>query len=194
VEQAERYDIELAFQGGNYGLSGEDVSVSSIPASDNKGNGMYVNWGSDLLKKIGYKSSMDLWSWVKKKTDCTNLQVIVYSNTTGVSYTLPYRQELNADKYFVEVAFLHRYHPTGPELYPSTIAHENLHLYGAWDLYNSYRHKYDVASKVKEYFPNDIMYRNSYDLAQMEINELTAWRIGWTEEEEPWYEWFKPGR
>lgn len=84
---------------------------------------------------------------------------------------------MSADKYFVEVSFLHRYRPNGPELYASVIALENLRLYGAWDLYNSYKHKQDVASKAKEHFPNDIMFRNAYDLARMEVSALTAWRI-----------------
>jgi hypothetical protein len=195
VAQAEEYDVELSFQGGNYGLYNGDISVPYIPVSDRDGKGMYTDWGAYLLKKIGYKSPVDLWTSIKKKTGCDNLQVIIYSNTTGVSYAMAYKPKLNTDKYFVEVSFLHRYSTSGGvDLNPSKIAHEMLHLYGAWDLYNSYKHERDVASKAKEHFPNDIMYRSSNDLNDLEVDELTAWRIGWNDEKESWYDWFDPDK
>ena len=194
VEQAEEYEVELEFENGTYGLNGDDISVENIPASDKSGKGMNTDWSSYLLKKIGYKTPLSLWDWVEEKTDCTNLQVIVYSNSKGVSYGLPYTPGTDAEKYFVELALVHRYYPSGSELSSSTIAHESLHLYGAWDLYNTYKHDKDVATKSKELFPNDVMYRTSFNIGELEINELTAWRIGWNNEEKPSYNWFKPGK
>jgi hypothetical protein len=87
---------------------------------------------------------------------------------------------------------MYRYHPLGIELIHSMIAHEVLHLYGAWDLYNSYVQTHDVASKAQQLFPNDIMLRTSYNLAELQVDALTAWRIGWSDKKESWYEWFRP--
>lgn len=192
VAQAKRYGIRVAFQNGTYGLNKQDISVPNIPSYDRGSNEKYKYWVSYLLKLIGYKSPLDLWSWVQKNTNCTNLHIIIYANKTGISYATPFKQGIDANSFFIEGSILYRYYPSGVELYPASIAHETLHLYDAWDLYNSADQTRDVASKSRQLFPNDIMYRTSANLAQQQVDALTAWRIGWNSKKEPWYDWFKP--
>lgn len=69
---------------------------------------------------------------------------------------------------------------------PSVIAHEFLHLFGAWDLYIT---PFDKDRKVRkkkklamELFPNEIMafaYRN---IDSLEISQFTRYAIGWDNE------------
>lgn len=121
--------MELEFENGTYGLNGDDISVENIPVSDKTGKGMTSVWSSYLLKKIGYKTPLGLLDWVEEKTDCTNLHVIVFSNSKGVSYASYYKPGTDKEKYFVELALVHRYYPTGSELYSSTISsHSQLDL------------------------------------------------------------------
>lgn len=70
--------------------------------------------------------------------------------------------------------------------YPSVIAHEFLHLFGAWDLYITPFDKDKNVRKRKkiamELFPNEIMafaYRN---LESLEISPFTKYAIGWSNE------------
>jgi len=65
----------------------------------------------------------------------------------------------------------------------AVIAHEFLHLFGAWDLYATPFDKKKAAIKKKkqamELFPHEIMafaYRN---LDSLEISEFTKYTIGW---------------
>jgi hypothetical protein len=109
-----------------------------------------------------------------------------------VSYATPFKEGIDENNFFIEGSIVYRYYPSGAELYAATIAHETMHLYGAWDLYNTSAQIHDVSAKSKQLFPNDVMYRVAYNIGEQQVYGLTAWRIGWNEKKEPWYDWFKP--
>jgi len=74
--------------------------------------------------------------------------------------------------------------------YPSEIAHNFLHLFGAADLYPTiYKRNEKNASLAAETFPNDIM-RDPYGqkIRSLEIGPFTQYLIGWTENLDPQYE------
>ena len=74
--------------------------------------------------------------------------------------------------------------------YPSEIAHNFLHLYGAADLYLTPLRKSERKIKLAaEYFPSDIM-QDPYakNITNLEISDFTKYLIGWTEELDPKYE------
>jgi hypothetical protein len=192
IAQARRYGVRLAFQHGTYGLNNQDISVPNIPSYDRNSNDKYKYWVAYLLKLIGYKRPLDLWSWVQKNTNCTNLHITIYANSKGVSYATPFKEGIDENNFFIEGSIVYRYYPSGAELYAATIAHETMHLYGAWDLYNTSAQIHDVSAKSKQLFPNDVMYRVAYNIGEQQVYGLTAWRIGWNEKKEPWYDWFKP--
>lgn len=68
--------------------------------------------------------------------------------------------------------------------YPSEIAHNFLHLYGAADLGESHFRRSQAKIKLaKEAFPDDIMSEvYARPLSGLKIDEFTAYMIGWTEE------------
>jgi len=74
--------------------------------------------------------------------------------------------------------------------YPSEIAHNFLHLYGAADLNKSYfRRSQGKIKQAMEAFPDDVMsevYARS--LIDLEIGEFTEYMIGWTEQLDEEYE------
>lgn len=74
--------------------------------------------------------------------------------------------------------------------YPSEIAHNFLHLYGAADLNKSYfRRSKGKIKQAREAFPNDVMsevYAKS--LNDLEIGEFTEYMIGWTDQLDEEYE------
>lgn len=74
--------------------------------------------------------------------------------------------------------------------YPSEIAHNFLHLYGAADLYKTpFRRSEKKIRKAAEFFPNDIM-QDPYarDIGELEISDYTKYLIGWNKEIDPTYE------
>jgi len=65
---------------------------------------------------------------------------------------------------------------------PSVIAHEFLHLFGAWDLYYSHRllglpRRHEKRMNKK--FPNEIMAFAYRDIDTLQISEFTKYCIGW---------------
>lgn len=69
---------------------------------------------------------------------------------------------------------------------PSVIAHEFLHLFGAWDLYvTPYDKKRKNKKKKKlamEYFPNEIMAFTYRNIDSLQIGDFTKYLIGWKSE------------
>jgi hypothetical protein len=65
---------------------------------------------------------------------------------------------------------------------PSVIAHEFLHLFGAWDLYSSHCNLCTPKRHIKRMnkkFPNEIMAFAYRDIDTLNISEFTKYCIGW---------------
>jgi hypothetical protein len=188
--QASRYNIPVNFKVGTYGLK-DDIRFAQIERGTGSGKEK-TDMISLVLKKIGYKSPLDFYNWVLKNTQCTNVQVIIYAKGYGTGYAMTYGGIENKEMYFVEGAILYEKYWTGSTLKTSSIAHEILHLYGAWDLYNSFQQTQEKEDMAKKLFPNSIMLRTAEHIQDLSVDEVTAWLIGWNNKTQAWYEWFKP--
>lgn len=76
--------------------------------------------------------------------------------------------------------------------YPSEIAHNILHLYGAADLHKTlYRRNEKKIKKLAELLPNEIM-QDPYakNIKDMEMSEYTRYLIGWQDNIDPKWEDF----
>ena len=83
-------------------------------------------------------------------------------------------------------------HSEDGETPSSGIAHEILHLFGAWDLYENYMQSKAIEELALYLFPNSIMLRISQNINELIIDPVTAWLIGWNKNPESWYEAFNP--
>ncbi len=74
--------------------------------------------------------------------------------------------------------------------YPSEIAHNFLHLYGAADMHKTiYRRSENKIRTLEQLFPDEIMHDPyAKDIWDLEISDYTKFLIGWTEELDPDYE------
>ncbi len=146
-----------------------------------------------VMQKRGYSNSKQAARKLKRKYDTDNLQVLIFTKGNGRPYALRYANGMNKKKYFLEgVLIYNNYLNAGPVPIQSVAAHEMLHIYGAWDLYNTYSQSKDRQEKARNKWPNDIMLRVDHDITLLEINELTAWLIGWSRYYNEEFEWFRP--
>ena len=77
-------------------------------------------------------------------------------------------------------------------LYAATVAHEILHLCGAWDFYEEKGiQDKEHASKAEKLFPKSIMLHESKDIYSCQLDEVTAWLVGIGSKKD-WYVWFQP--
>jgi hypothetical protein len=189
-EQAENYGRTVAFEGGEYGLE-KTVIMDHIVAGQAKGDEP-VDLVSVVLRKVGYSSNASFVDWVRENTDCENTVVVIFANKSGTGYAIACSSDMDMEKYFLEGCILFKNYSNNKPLAASSIAHELLHLFGAWDLYATFSQTKDREEKAGQLFPDDIMYRVSYNIRELSIGPLTAWLVGLSDKEEDWYEWFRP--
>ena len=99
----------------------------------------------------------------------------------------------NPEQYNLECCLLYRYYTDSAiETNTAAIAHEILHLFGAWDLYELDDSDHDRATKTELMFPNSIMLHTWRDIWETQIDEINAWLVGLKDEGKDWYRWFEP--
>jgi hypothetical protein len=182
---------QLSIKEGVYGLQA-DITVAQLPGT----NGEYsvdvpdlaVN---NLLHAVGWPDAVSCYNWIREHEGCENVIVIVWPNCNGRSFARPYEAGYSPD-YFVESTVIFPRFADGQEECAATIAHETLHLFGAWDLYKCYLTTDTQAQEAERLYPNDIMRRVAYSFDGLTIGPLTAWRIGWNDRPENYFEWFHP--
>lgn len=190
-KQAFNYGESVDFDAsGNYGLK-KDIKLDSLRRGSGSGKEQ-VDLVSRLLYKIGYKSTTQLDAWIRKNAPSDNYQLILFVKGQGIGYAMNYRENMNREKYFVEGAVLYEKYNQNLKLASAGIAHEILHLFGAWDLYKTFQQTEENEQRARKIFPNSIMLRTSYKIDELSIDALTAWRIGWNKYPENWYESFRP--
>jgi hypothetical protein len=188
--EAHEYNIHLQFDDGVWGLQ-NDISFDTI--DDGNAGGKNPNdWVSRVIEKAGSSTPLEVYDSIKKATGCDNVQVIILAKQKGRGYATPYRSDASKAKFFLEGAILYAKDNLGGDLKTASIAHEMLHLYGAWDLYTTYAQTEEKETKAKEIYPNDIMLRSDPKMSELEVAELTAWLVGWKKETHPIYEFFRP--
>jgi hypothetical protein len=198
-EQALKYNIIINFIEDIHGL---DTDVLSTPDIE------YI------LYRIGYnkESINDYVKYVKNNLKCDNFLILLITSTRykiikkreiiGIAHT----QHNAADtSFYLEGAVIYGDAANSGQLSTiiknkdgtyfvyyakgaySTIAHEILHCFGAWDLYES-ENKTTGAELARKRYPRSIMtseWKTTND--PPEVDPLTAWRIGWNKNPEPWF-------
>lgn len=184
--EAKRYGHKVKFVYKEFGAEG-DINVDEVP-KHNESNAYQFTYL--LLPKMGFPNENAYLEWVRKKTKCDQSLIVFFVDYPGMlSYALPY---FNTCGNYVESCIV----SYGDSKKPISIAHEILHLFGAWDLYQYYgfiQNDYDDSFRVeknKKLFPYSVMLTGD-SLDTREIDEITAWLVGLKEEKE-WYHWFSP--
>jgi len=189
-EQARLYTTDVSFENGFYGLK-TDIFVDEIKGIKEVYEAR-LDWVYYVLTKIGYSSPLEFLEKLKNTKQCSNALVIIYANESGRSYAVPYSTGRNREKYFFEGCTVYRKDTYYQYSCAATIAHEILHLFGAWDLYKLNSKDKERSRKADELYHNDIMIGGTCDLQTLKINKLTAWLVGLRKKEEDSFEEFRP--
>lgn len=189
IKEAKEYGTDISFENGFYGVK-TDIVVNEITDIDQPID-RRNDWVNFLLTQIGYNSPLEFLERLKITKDCQNAIVVIYANEKGRSYAVPYCTDYNKKKYFFEGCMVYRSYK-GEPLHASTIAHEILHLFGAWDLYKRNKEDKKRAHKAWELYPKDIMFISPVDINDAKIDKLTAWLVGLYKYKKDEFEWFRP--
>ncbi len=189
---AASYGKPLSVKVGSYAGDGhKGIPISGLPASyaeaTNSGN-LLVR----ALNIIGYPGIMECYSQLHNDMHCDNVAVLVLINNNGWSCANQYSTAhtmYGYESYFLENAFIFLT-VDGVPASAQSIAHELLHLFGAWDMYQPQASP-AADSWAHEHFPNEIMLTVSKPLSEHTISPLTAWLTGLSTSYQDWYMYFR---
>jgi hypothetical protein len=191
ITQANSWDVPLEFSTKPLGKAAP-LQLENIPTGTGSGSER-TDWAMEILKKSGYRNARQAYRKISRQTGFDNIQLIIFTKAGGISYAMRYAKNFRKRKFFMESVLLYqRYDNDAPMPVSAILAHEILHLYGAWDLYTTYAQTADRHQKAQELFPDDIMLRVGYELNHLKVGDLTAWLVGWNNSEQPIFEWFRP--
>ena len=191
ISQANTWGVPLEFSTKPLGKAAS-LQLENIPTGTGSGSER-TDWAMEILKKSGFRNARQAYRKISRQTGFDNIQLIIFAKAGGISYAMRYAKNFKKRKFFMESVMLYeRYDNDAPMPVSAIIAHEILHLYGAWDLYTTYAQTADRHQKAQELFPDDIMLRVGYELNQLKVDDLTAWLVGWNKTEQPIFEWFRP--
>jgi hypothetical protein len=185
----------INFEVVNIGLE-KDITVDHIDhAFDmNKIRKLRTHWATFALNAAGYAKVFPFYDTLKAAHKADNVVVLVFANENGRSYAQPTVEQIVkfSKEFFLEGAVVYKTGYNGQDMYSGTVIHELLHLFGAWDMYLSETRSSDIDRQIKGAFQHSIML-NDHDnnINQFNIDQMTAWCIGWTKSYWPWYEMFR---
>ena len=119
-----------------------------------------------------------------KDAGCSKYLILVFVNAQGRSYATHTNQSPYLGDAFIFYSNILKKNglPSG------VIAHEMLHLFGAYDLYEGWGNPNSNTAKIiRDEWPNDVMNLSHEEVEQLSISPFTAWAVGLTDEKEGWY-------
>lgn len=177
----------------NIGLE-QDIKLENIENYKELSAAFKINWTSLAIHAAGYPSIIGFYDSVKNANMVDNVVVMVFPLNKGRSYAYSSNSN-NRNARFLEGAVVYQTDLYNHKMYNGTIIHEMLHLFGAWDMYREEStaiRSAEMDAKIKGVFINSIMLDdNKYDMDEFVIDQMTAWRIGWTKRYWNYFEMFR---
>ena len=150
-----------------------DINLPHLPPGTRSGN-ENVEMVHLVSRELGFESPH---AWRAQFTE-EQFAALIFLKRDGASYAIP--QEIGLDsRYDIEGAVLYNNFEPGTPNCATCMAHELLHVFGAWDMYETFqitKSQMDTATKL---YPNSVMLRTSYNPYELTIDPVTCWRIGW---------------
>lgn len=186
VNQAAKWGVTLSFNIKSY-YNGDSPFSLKYNGTVNKNlavGGSTKDIFNQVAVNMGYASDDDFALSDRESSDKTDEVYLFFVCKSGVSYAR--NMYSKSETYHVydedsEHAVSFRKNLSSPTITLSymeqsdTIAHEILHLFGGEDFYGEER-----IRLAERFCRSDIMLMDYSDLDQMEVTEMTAFSIGWT--------------
>lgn len=182
-EQAEIYGQFVAFNNDYFFRNKEVVYIENISMQNSR---YALQKAMDELRFDDFAAFLEANNFDMKKE---KLKLIFFVKDANRSHAFNYWSSTDVD-----IAIIYCRRTSGMWTDQYVISHEILHQFGAWDLYFGESQSYEKAEKAKELYPNSIMINTYFNKWALEVDELTAWRVGWHHDDKDEYQTFVPVR
>ena len=174
IREAKRYGSTITFE-NIYPLEDKAIVVDKLYGLNENDPDAYGSF-CKVLKSMGL-SSKELKKKIRYETACENIVTNFIIDKDGRSYCFLDYAGSNPDD-FHDFSWIFK-SGWGNAVEPGVIAHETLHAFGAFDLYESEDYRKEQSDAATKYYPNDIMLTGGYgDIFKSNISPVTAWKIG----------------
>lgn len=190
TRQARRYGKAITFENGGFGSDGSVYANRYVNLSVTKSGDLY-QYFDEIMQAIGYRDKAQFYDWAKNQKGADNSLILFFFNTDDRSFAYCATSGMmNYDphKYNSEYAVIYRA-MSGHMTEAGTIAHEILHLFGAWDMYPSETLTKEQSDTAARMYPRSIMIQTQ-NIEQREIDEVNAWLVGLGPEKD-YFRWFQ---
>lgn len=192
IKQAKIYGKKVEFSNSFLGYEGKPILVNDIETGQGSGNER-VDWVSFLLNNMN-SNPLEFYKDIKKQYQVDHVFVTIIANQPGRGYAIAYEPHFDKQKYFLEGTMQYVAYENGQKNCSASYAHEFLHLFGAWDLYQTFQTTKEQEEIAKNLYPKDIMLATSYNIDSKKIDSLTAYLVGLHVNYNPIYDQFEPKR
>lgn len=156
-----------------------------------------VNWGTSrhikttVIQDLGYDSVDHYLEFNNFDKDSEKVIMLFFIKQNGRSHAYDANRSVFSISNTVDHAIIYCSATSGMITSYKTIAHEMLHLFGAWDFYEGRPQNPTKAKMLKERYPNSVML-STYNNDNPTIDEINAWRIGWNMDPQKSFMDYKP--
>ena len=174
TREAKKYGSTITFE-NVYPLGDTSIVIDKIYGLNENDPDAYGSFRK-VLKSMGLTGS-EFKKKLRYETACENIVTNFIIDKDGRSYCFLDYAGTNPDDYhdFTWI-FKTGWGRVNP---PGVIAHEMLHAFGAFDLYERESYRTEQSNAVKKYYPYEIMYTGEYDkIDKCIISPITAWKVG----------------
>ncbi len=170
VSEAEFYNQDLVFQNETFFvLNQRTIYLESLTR---KQRPKFIV--SKVMTELGYESFDDFLDKNNFDFKRNKLKLLFFVKSNDRSHAYNYFSNSEVD-----LAIVYCRSSYGQITDRYVISHELLHQFGAWDLYQGKSQTLENAKRLVELFPNSIMINTKRNKTELEVDDLTAWRIGW---------------
>ena len=189
-KELRKFDINFKLHIEPFNLN-QDFKADSIvdyskPVKDDSKVNQYNHANAEKIWKHYQNSEISFFKEQEYKSYEGGYLLIMHHEGMGRTFAAPdYQHGKRGTGDLPEYCTIFEYTRNRTKNKKYTTVHETLHLFGAWDLYDSglYGLK-ENSSQMGNYIAKSIM-RNSKHIS---IDPVTAWRIGINENPEKWFE------
>lgn len=149
-----------------------------------------------ILKKKKFNSPEDLAKSIGVPNfDPSRVKIFVFIKGSGPYYsiTCPHVIGAKCSCNMIEGCVIHEKTTENGPIVDGIIAHEFLHLFGAWDFYSYHMQSKKTEDEIRKIYPTSIMLRIPFSIQESSIDPITSWLIGWTEGKEEYYKYIPNG-
>ncbi|MFK8005950.1 MAG: hypothetical protein AB8H03_06250 [Saprospiraceae bacterium] len=183
-KEAEFYDQELEFNNETFFVDNyETIYIEKVKRGDNPKETI-----SNVMDELGYDNFDDFLDRNNFDFKKQKLKLLLFVKSFDRSHAYNYFSNLDLD-----VSIVYCKSTYGMLTNHKVISHEVLHQFGAWDLYQGKSQTQKNAKRAKELFPNSIMI-STFSNKDLEVDDLTAWRVGWHYDMDDEYMDFDPAK